>query len=151
MTTIRALWQSTKEMPALFRMFCQGAMVATPLLAILLVLPVMNWTVNGRSVTYEELWQSGAGLTMLVLMLLAASSAWGSAARAGWARWAWVVTPVAPLLVAAAQPMTWFTEPAVTDVSMWLGAFATSAVIAAGLFLVPSVHSYFSGKHDADA
>jgi hypothetical protein len=151
MTSVLSLWRSTKQMPVLFRMFCQGGMLALPILAILLSLPVTNWTVNGRSVTYEELWQSGAGLTMLAFMLVGAAGAWGSAARAAWARWAWVATPVVPLLVAAAQPRTWFTDAAVANGSVWLSAFATSALIAAGLFLVPSVRAYFGAHHAADA
>jgi hypothetical protein len=151
MTNVLSLWQSTKQMPALFRVFCQGGMVAPPILTILLALPVTDWTVNGRSVTYEELWQSGAGLTMLAFMLVAAASAWGSAARAPWARWAWVATPVVPLLTAEVPPRTWFTDEAVSDGSVWLSAIATSALIAAGLFLVPSVRAYFGAHHEADA
>jgi hypothetical protein len=132
----------------LLRIFCQGGMVAPPILALLLVLPIMNWNVNGRSVTYSELWQSGAGLTMLGFTLIATAGAWGSAARAAWARWAWVATPLVPLVLAAAQPNTWFTL-AVADSSIWLNALATSGFIAAGLFLVPSVRAYFGTRHAA--
>jgi hypothetical protein len=150
MPTLGALWSNTKAMPSLLRMFCQGAMVAPPILAVLLVFPVMEWTVNGRQVPYRELWASGAGLTMLVFMLAAASGAWGLAARASWARWAWVATSVAPLLVAAVLPSTWFTAE-VRNLSAWLGALATSALIFGCLFFIPAVRRYATQRAPADA
>ena len=81
MQALVALWRNTKEMPALLRMFCQGAMVAPPLLAVVLLVPLTNWNVNGREVHYSELWSSGAGLTMLVLLLMVSAGSWGLAAR----------------------------------------------------------------------
>jgi hypothetical protein len=136
-------------MPMLLRMFCQGTMVAPPILAAFLVLPITDWTVNERSVSYSELWQSGAGLVMLASMSLATAGAWGSAARAAWARWVWVATPMIPLPIAAAQPRTWFTEKVITDSSIWVSAFVASALIAAGLFMVPSVQAYFGARNAA--
>jgi hypothetical protein len=149
MSTLSRLWSNTKSMPQLLRMFCQGGMVAPPLLALLLVLPLTEWTVNGRQVPYKELWSSGAGLTMLVFMLAAAAGAWGLAARLRWSRWAWVATPVVPLVVAAAHPRTWFTEEVTRDPSVWLGSLATSAVVFACLFLVPAVRNYVTARTDA--
>jgi len=151
MPSIVALWRNTKEMPPLLRMFCQGAMVAPPALSALLVLPLTDWTVNGKQVPYAELWSSGAGLTMLVFMLLAAAGAWGLAARAKWSRWAWVATPVAPLLVAALYPRTWFTQEVSGGVTVWLSALLTSILIGACLFFVPSVKEYTSRGARTDA
>lgn len=151
MSSLLALWNNTKAMPQLLRMFCQGGMVAPPILALLLVLPIMDWTVNGRQVSYSEPWSSGAGLTMLVFMLMATAGAWGLAARTRWSRWAWVATPVAPILVAAVHPRTWFTREAAGDASMWVSAVAASLIIFACLFLVPAVRNYASGSVATDA
>jgi len=118
-------------------------------LIALLLLPVMDWTVNGKQVSYGELWSSGAGLSMLLFSVTASAGAWGLAARAKWSRWAWVATPVAPLAVIAAYPKTWFTQEVAPDTSVWLGAIATSAIIFACLFLVPAVKRYVSGSADA--
>lgn len=149
MSALATLKANTKAMPPLLRMFCQGGMVAPPILALLLVLPLVDWTINGKQVSYAELWSSGAGLTMLVFMLVAAAGAWGLAARKRWSRWAWVATPIAPLLVAALYPTTWFTEEVTRDSSVWFGGLATSALIFVCLFFVPSVRNYVAGRADA--
>ena len=151
MPSLSALWQNTKAMPQLLRMFCQGGMVAPPVLALLLVLPIMDWTVNGRQIGYAELWSSGAGLTMLVFMVMATAGAWGLAARARWSRWVWVATPLAPVLVAAAHPQTWFTQEATNDASVWVSAAAASLVIFACLFWIPAVRMYASSGAATDA
>ena len=150
MTTIFSCWHNTKSMPLLLRILCQGAMVAPLILAVLLVLPVTEWSINGRLVGYSELWQSGAGMSLLAFTLFATAGAWGAAARAPWARWVLVATPVAPLLLAAMHSSTWFTAQATSEVSTWVGAVTTSALIFAGLFLVPSVRTYFHAR-SADA
>ena len=150
MSFILSCWKNTKTMPMLLRVICQGAMVAPPILAALLVLPLSEWSINGRLVSYSELWQSGAGMVLLASMFFATAGAWGSAARAPWARWALVATPVVPIVLAAIHPSTWFTEQATSEASTWVGAVATSAAIFAGLFLVPSVRAYFHPRN-ADA
>jgi hypothetical protein len=150
MLNIRALWRNTRDMPQLLGVFCQGAMVAPLILAVALVLPLTTWTINDRQVDYTDLWTSGAGSTMLVLMLMATAGAWGLAARASWSRWVWVATPVGPLLVAAAYPKTWFTADATSDLSIWLSALFAAAIIFACLFLTPSVRAYAAGRADSD-
>lgn len=142
MTSILSLWRNTQRMPQLLRMFCQGAVVAPPILAALLLLPLTDWTVNGRQVPYTELWRSGAGLTFLVFALTATAGAWGLAARKPWARWA---------LVAALYPEMWFTEQASGDLSTWVSAIGMAAFFYACLFLLPSVKAYVSGNGRADA
>ena len=151
MSSLRALWINTKAMPQLLRMICHGGMVAPPILALLLVLPITEWTVNGRQVKYAELWSSGAGVTMLVAMVIATAGAWGLAARATWARWLWVATPLAPVLVAAVYPSTWFTHEAAGDMLVWVSAAATSVIIFTCLFLIPAVKNYASGSAATDA
>ena len=151
MHSIVALWRNTKRMLQLLRMFCQGAMIAPPILAVLLLLPLADWTVNGRQIPYSELWSSGAGLTFLVFTLMATAGAWGLAARKTWARWALVASPVAPIIVATAFPRTWFTEQASGDLSIWLSALGTSALFNACLLLLPSVKANVSGRASADA
>ena len=150
MSSILTLWRNTQRMPQLLRMFCQGAMVAPPILAALLLLPLTEWTVNGRQVPYAELWRSGAGLTFLVFTLTATAGAWGLAARKPWARLALVATPIAPVIVASIYPKTWFTEQA-GDLSTWLSAIGMAAFFYACLFLLPSVKAYVSGSARADA
>ena len=151
MQSIVALWRNTKAMPQVLRVFCQGAMVAPPILAALLVLPLSDWTVNGREVPYSELWGSGAGVTFLAFTGMATVGAWGMAARRNWARWVWVATPVIPLVVASIYPSTWFTEQAVGEFSTWLSAIGAGAVLLACLFLPSSVNAYISAGERADA
>jgi hypothetical protein len=86
---------------------------------------------------------------MLVFVLTAATGAWGLAAKTGWSRWAWVAAPVAPLIVAAVYPRTWFTEELTRDPYIWLGSFATSAIIFVCLFFVPAVRNYVTSRADA--
>jgi hypothetical protein len=151
MFSFRALWMNTKAMPQPLRMFCQGGMVAPPILALLLAFPIMDWTVNGRQVQYAELWSSGAGGSMLVFTVMANVGAWGLAARALWSRWLWVATPLAPVLIAAAHPSTWFTQEVAGDLSVWASSAATAMVIFFCLFLSPAVKYYFSDIPATDA
>jgi len=73
-------------MPAVLRVLCRGGMVAPPILLVFLLIPIFQWEVDGREISYAELWHSGAGLVMATSMLLLAAGAWGSAGRMGWAR-----------------------------------------------------------------
>ena len=144
MANIISLWRNTKKMPLLLGMFCQGAMVICPVFVALLLVPIFGWTIEDRQVSYAELWSSGAGLFCLVAVLGAGTGSWGLAARKMWARWVCSVTPVAPFILATIHPATWFTQKVFEDVSPWPSAIATSAVIAACLFLLPSVKRYLS-------
>jgi hypothetical protein len=147
MSSARSWWQNTKAMPLVLRMLCQGCMVVPPLLGVLLVLPLFDWTVNGRQVSYAELWSSGAGPVMLVVMVVCTAAAWGSAARFPWARWAFVAAPLLPLAIAAVLPRTWFTEQATADPATWVSALVVSCFALAGLFLVPSVRQYYQASN----
>jgi hypothetical protein len=140
-------WRNTKAMPTILRVLCQGGMVVPPLLLVFLLFPLSGWEVNGREVSYVELWHSGAALVIASSMLLVATGAWGSAARLGWARWLLVAAPIVPLILATVHPRAWFTEQAVSGSSAWLSAVFASALIFIGLFLVPSVRAYYRTRN----
>ena len=142
-------WRNTSAMPTIMRVLCQGGMVVPPLLLVCLLIPFFEWEVNGRMVSYAELWHSGAALVMASTMLLVTMGAWGSAARLGWARWLLVASPIVPLVVAAVYPRTWFTEQVALEANAWLSAVLVSAIIFAGLFLVPSVRAYYQARNAA--
>jgi len=88
--------RNTKDLPFPLDMLCQGAMVAGPVLFVFLVLPIVEWTVNGRQMSYAELWKSGAGLAFGLFLFLLMIGAWGLAARNLRSRWALVAAPTAP-------------------------------------------------------
>ena len=124
-------------------------MVAAPLLALLLVVPFNNWSVNHREVTYQELWGSGAGLAFLVFTVLGSIGSWGMAARLPGTRWAYVLMPTAPFVVAALHSPSWFTQEALATVSTPLSSLATSVAIYAVLFHLPRLRVYFRSSNGA--
>ena len=150
MANITSLWRNTKNMPLLLGMFCQGAMIISPVFVTLLLVPIFDWTIEDRQVSYAELWRSGAGLFCLVTGLGASAGSWGLAARKVWARWVCSATPIAPFILATVLPPTWFTQKVFGGVSPWPSAIATSAVIAACLFLLPSVTNFLSLRQGND-
>ena len=93
---VKRWWRNTKDLPFPLDMLCQGAMVAGPALLVFLVLPIVEWTVNGRPMSYAELWKSGAGLAFGLFLFLLMIGAWGLAARNLRSRWALVAAPTAP-------------------------------------------------------
>lgn len=101
---IATYWQNTKSMPFLLRLLSQGAMIAAPILLLFLVLPITEWEVNGRLVSYAELWSSGDGAAIATALALVAAGAWGLAARNSASRWLLVSSPVAPYIVLAIFP-----------------------------------------------
>jgi hypothetical protein len=78
---VKRWWRNTKELPFPLDMLCQGAMVAGPILLVFLVLPIVEWTINGRQMSYAELWKSGAGLAFGLFLFLLMIGAWGLAAQ----------------------------------------------------------------------
>src|SRR5437016_12448917 len=87
---------STVDLPFPLDMLCQGAMVAGPALLVFLVLPIVEWTVNGRQMSYAELWKSGAGLAFGLFLFLLMIGAWGLAARNRTSPWVLVAAPAPP-------------------------------------------------------
>jgi hypothetical protein len=80
-------------MPFLLRTFCEGAMVAAPILLVFLLLPITDWQINGRPMAYAELWSSGQGVAIAAFLVLGGVGAWGLAARVHASRWLLVSLP----------------------------------------------------------
>ena len=136
-------WRNTKSMPFLLRLLIQGAMVATPILLLFLVLPITEWEMNGRTVSYTELWSSGEGPALAVSLALAGAGAWGLAARAAASRWLLVFSPVAPYIVLAIFPASAL-APVTLDVIV-SGAL-TAAVFYFCLFRLRAVRAYLDAE-----
>jgi len=140
MRSLVACWKNTNEMPRLLRMFCQGGMVATPILFVFLVLPLNDWKVNGQEVTYSRLWLSGTGVVFALFLILGGVGTWGLAARSPNARWALVLTPMAPCLFGFLFPTV---LPSIQfSLSLLLQATVTGALVYAYLFHASSVSAY---------
>ena len=136
-------WHNTKCMPFLLRLLIQGAMVATPILLLFLVLPITEWEMNGRTVSYTELWSSGEGAALAVSLALAGVGAWGLAARAPASRWLLVFSPVAPYIVLAIFPAS-ASAPVTLD-TIVSGAL-TAAVFYFCLFRLRAVRAYLDAE-----
>ena len=133
-------------MPVLMRIFCAGAMLATPILLLTLVVPILPVNVDGRETPYRELWSSGVAPVLLLFLLLGAVGSWGLALRRSGARWAAVATPIAPLVLAWMLP-----KSELLYTYQQLGAFLSTLPYAVGLYLclfhIPAVKRYLA---DAD-
>jgi hypothetical protein len=138
---LRHAWSNTTDMPPLLRVFCQGAMVVTPLLLLLLAVPLFDWTVGSQTMSYAELWQSGAGATLSACVLVWGIGAWGLAARAPRARWALVAAPSVPLLSLLFFP-AWSGAEGLGSAASIGSALLTSVVVYVVLFFVPAVRRY---------
>jgi hypothetical protein len=143
---IMTYWQNTKSMPFLLRLLTQGAMVAAPILLLFLVLPITEWEVNGRSVSYAELWSSGEGAAIAVSLALVAAGAWGLAARNSASRWLLISSPLTPYVVLALFP----TSPTSSFESIGAEVIASAVLTAAAfyfcLFHLRAVREYFDIK-----
>jgi hypothetical protein len=148
---VRAWWKNTKELPFPIGMLCQGAMVTGPILLAFLVLPIVDWTINRRHMSYGELWSSGAGFVFTVFLLLVTFGAWGLAARNLNSRWALVAAPLTPYV--AALPFRNTGWIAADDVLYGFLSGLVMAVIVYGcLFHLPAIRGYFAKTavaHDA--
>lgn len=135
-------WRNTKEMPLLLRLLCQGGMVVAPIFLCFLLLPITGWTVNGRTMSYAELWKSGAGVALGVFLVLLLFGTWGLAARNSGTRWALVLAPVAPYAVLVIFP--WSSQVSSESLSAYTitSAIVTGLVIYGCLFHLQSVRRY---------
>jgi hypothetical protein len=138
-----ACWRNTKELPLLVRALVRGAMVVTPLFLLLLVFPFFEWEIDGRLVSFAELWSSGSGIVFATSLLLVGVGAWGFAARSARSRWLLVVSPIAPYLALAAFPS--LASEAITLPGV-AGSVITVAVFYFVLFHLRSVHKYLVVK-----
>lgn len=140
---LRRAWKNTKDMPLLLRMYCQGAMFVAPVILFFLVVPLFEWTVDDKPMSYVELWRTGAGLAIGGCLVLVGLGGWGLASRVPRARWAWVAAPLAPFLSLFFFPgASW--ASALGDGSIIASALLTSAAVYALLFHVPAVRRYLA-------
>ncbi|TMI36779.1 MAG: hypothetical protein E6H41_10120 [Betaproteobacteria bacterium] len=145
---VKRWWRNTKDLPFPLDMLCQGAMVAGPVLLVFLVLPIVEWTVNGRQMSYAELWKSGAGLAFGLFLFLLMIGAWGLAARNLASRWALVAAPAAPYVAS----VPFLSSGLISTEDVWFGILGGSLVAAiayACLFHLPAVRRYFAAGWDA--
>lgn len=145
MNVLLQRWRNTQDLPRLLKVLCRGAMVASPILLLFLVVPLFDWTVDGRKVSYGELWASGTGLALLLALSLASIGSWGIASRNPRARWALVFVPIAPTAALSVWPSTWLTSQ-LSYSGLWLNSLFTAALIFFGLFGVQSVNEYFATR-----
>lgn len=134
-------WRNTKSLPFLLRLLIQGAMVAAPILLLFLVFPIAEWEVDGRTVSYTELWSSGEGAALAVWLGLAGAGAWGLAVRSAASRWLLVLSPVAPYIVLAM-----FSASTPTPLDAIVSAALTAAVFYFCLFRLRAVRAYLDAE-----
>lgn len=145
---INRYWENTKDLPFPLDMLCQGAMIAGPVMFVFLVVPIVDWTIEGRHLSYAELWQSGAGVAYALFLLLLTIGAWGLAARKPASRWALIFAPIAPYVASA--PFLRSGLLSRDDLTFGiLGGMLMAAVLYACLFRLPAVRRYFAGGQDA--
>ena len=139
---IGTYWRNAEELPFLLRLLCKGGMVAGPILFVFLVVPIMDWTVNGHQMSYSDLWRSGAGMSALLLICLVTFGTWGMAARLGWSRWALVLAPVLSIIL--------FPKSLVPNLGFALiNGLVTAVIIYGCLFHLKPVQVYFSKSDNA--
>ena len=151
LSLVKSSWQNTKTMPSLLRMFSQGVMVAPPILLLFLVLPLTDWSVNGKSMSYTDLWRSGAGVIAATTLLLATFGGWGIAAKVKAARWLWVATPLLPALLLPFFPALSASAWSSSAVNVGSG-IVTALIVYGALFHTLAVREYFvrvGGRADA--
>ena len=147
LSSLSEWWSNTGQMPSVVRILCQGAMVASPLLLLFLILPVADWTVDGQQMSYRELWSSGAGAAFGICLFLVMVGAWGLAARNSLSRWALVLAPLAPYAVLLIfGEASWLSK---IDIRFGiLSGIVTAVVLYACLFHLSGVRNYLSGGGD---
>ncbi len=147
LATVKGWWRNTKDLPFPLDMLCQGAMVTGPIMLVFLVLPIVDWTINGRQMSYAELWKSGAGLAFGLFLFLIMIGAWGLAARNLRSRWALVAAPTAPYIAS----LPFLNSGLLSMEDAWfgiLGGLVMAAITYACLFHLPAVRRYFAGGRD---
>jgi len=120
-------------------------MVAAPILLLFLGLPGTEWEIDGRFVSYAELWSSGDGAAIATFLTLVGGGAWGLAARSSVSRWLLVISPVAPYVVLAIFPAS-----SANQISFFVvvSAILTAAVIYVSLFRLVAVSDYLAAHGD---
>lgn len=127
----------------MLRLLSQGAMVVAPIFLFILVLPITDWEVNGRPVSYAELWSSGEGAAIASSLALIATGAWGIAARKAKSRWFLVASPLAPYIILTLFPAS-HAETIGPDVIASAGL--TAVVFYFCLFRLRAVRAYLDAE-----
>lgn len=140
-------WRNTRHMPWLLRQICQGGMLAGPILLFFVLLPLADYRINGRSMSYSEFWFSGAGASAALFVSLIIVGCWGLAARRPNSRWALVAAPLAPYAPLVVFPSSFVGDVTAADVLL---ACLTAAVIYVCLFYPPSIRRYLEGEIAGD-
>ena len=143
---LAAYWGNTKEMPLLLRLLCQGGMVVAPFLLLFLALPLVDWEIDGRRMSYSQLWSTGYGLAFAVALALTGVGVWGLAARNQFSRWLLVLAPTAPYVVLTAYSVSGISANTPIGTTVLLQAVGTSAVVYVCLFHLRVVRAYLDGK-----
>jgi hypothetical protein len=125
-------------------MFCGGAMLATPILLITILIPVLPFNVDGREVPYREMWSSGLAAVLGLFLMLGAAASWGLALRRPGARWAAVATPVAPFVLAWLLPKSELLSAYQQASTFWF-TLPYAIGIYLCLFFIPAVKRYLAG------
>jgi hypothetical protein len=130
-------------MPTLMRMFCGGAMLATPVLLLLMLVPLVPLQIDGQAVSRREFWESGIALVFVSFLLLGLVGSWGMALRRPGARWAAVSMPVAPGLILLLLPTSRLvaSEQGLRTVAVGC-AYAVAFYLC--LFHIPVLKRYFA-------
>ena len=132
-------------MPLLLRVWSQAGMVAGPVLLCFVVLPISDWTVNGRRMSYADFWASGAGASAALFVGLLTVGPWGMAARRPGSRWLLVFAPLAPVVLVPSSPL-------LADTPYWtivLSQVVTSMIIFWCLFYLQPVKRYLESDERA--
>lgn len=131
-------------MPELMRILCGGAMVATPVLLVLMFVPLVPLHINGQAVSRREFWHSGVALVFASFLILGVIGSWGMALRRPGTRWAVVSIVLVPAVISQLLP---------ASALLALGQPSPSRMLVAGcayaigfylcLFHIPAVKRYF--------
>jgi len=142
---IQSCFKNVKEMPFILGSLCSGGMIAAPILLLFILLPIADWEIDGRAMSYQEMWLSGDAAALAACFLLLAAGAWGLAARNRASRWPLVLSPVIPyaLLTIFRALLPAPAEPIHVDVAT--SAILTAVVIYFCLFHLRPVREYLDG------
>ena len=145
MSPILKCWAASRELPTLQRLLCRAGMIFGPLFLVAVLLPIADYQIGSREVSWREFWVSGAGPLFAAVMFLVTVGSWGLAARRSAGRWLLVLTPlvmVATLLLFA--DLDWTAVDALV-----LALFAAmTALNYIALFRSPAVRHYLSDAAD---
>jgi hypothetical protein len=132
-------------MPFILGPLCSGGMVVPPIILIFLFLPIADWEVDGRLMSYREMWLSGDAAALAACLILVAAGAWGLAARNRASRWSLVFAPVLPYVILALFRSVSLLPADPIPFDVVASAILTAIVVYSCLFHLRSVREYLDG------